>query len=768
LIKRTSINSIPQIHKEKEMADFRKWIYALAVVALLAGFTVPASAQNPPFVCATNAGTPPIVRAEGFTELVGDLQLNCTGGTPTAAGISVPQVNVQIFLNTNVTSRILNASPSFNEALLIIDEPNSPVNPARPILACGAAGAPDTGPSGPGVCSITSIGNPQYTYDGCPTGAALAAETGTNVLPAVPAPACSASGLYGSGRPNVFQGRPALAFANGGNTNSAVWLGVPLDPPGTTTNRTVRITNVRANAVGVGVSSTFTTSQIQMNISISGNTAVSLNNPQQIVAYVQRGLVTKVVNARLDFVQCNDENPDLFLSNTSTPTSSFKPPKYLGKQGANFTAGADNTPLFRFQEGFGNAWKVKNVAGFLANGTVASAFSYSGSAIVPGADLNQNVPGAIYNTESGFESYSSTANPSPNPPPGFGFTINTSGGVGFPAHLGENNAGIADHGTRLAMSLTNVPNGATAWVPPLIYLYHQGTSLVGGDPTTYAPLVAATGAGSTGVMVLTSTDANGGGPISPAACCTLQPVGTSGLVVYEILYEDPFGLEQADVPVVVSYVSNLTTNLPQPGILTQAAGGFAPFYASSAASSASSFGSSPDVPRFIPSSTPATIFTIAACNCNLLFPYVASAAGFDTGIAIANTSLDPGAAFGYLAKPQVGKVTFWYYGTIPATGASAPPSQTSNSVPAGQVLTYVLSNGGGSIGTAANGLDNRAAGFVGYIIAQAGFQYCHAYAYVSALGAGPTSVGTSEGYLGIVLDNGQLPRTLSVGENKAH
>jgi hypothetical protein len=782
LIKRTSINSIPQIHKEKEMADFRKWIYALAVVALLAGFTVPASAQAPPFQCVANAGTPPIVRAEGFTELVGDLTLNCTGGTPTSAGQAVPQVNFQIFLNTNVTSRILvsGGAPNFNEALIIIDEPNSPVNPARPILACGAAGAPDTGPSGLGVCAIVSTGNPAQTYDGTSNGNGIGAACGSGGTAPV-------AGTYGCGRPNVFQGRTAIALANGGNTNSVVWLGVPLDPPGTTTSRTVRITNVRANAVGVGVSSTFTTSQIQMNISVSGNTAVALNNPQQIVAYVQRGLVTKVQNSRLDFVQCNDENPDLFLSTTSSPNSSFKVPIFRGKEGFNPTGGfvppavagssaTDNTPLFRFQEGFGNAWKVKNIAQFLANGTVASSvtgssFSYNGTTLYP-ADLNQNVPGAIYNTESGFESYSSAANPTPNPPAGFGFTTTTSGGVGFPTHNGENNAGIADHGTRLAMSLTNIPNGVATFVPPVIYLYHQGTSLDGKtactnggsntDPTVWC------GGFSTGVMVLTSTDANGGGPYSPATCCTLQPVGTSGLVVYEVLYEDPFGLEQADVPVVVSYQSNLQTNLPQPGILTQAAGGFAPFYASSAASSASVFGSSPDVPRFIPSSTPATIFTIAACNCNLLFPYVASAAGFDTGIAIANTSLDPGAAFGFLAKPQSGKVTFWYYGTIPATGASAPPLQTSNAVPAGQVLTYVLSNGGGSIGTAANGLDNRAAGFVGYIIAQAGFQYCHAYAYVSALGAGPTSAGTSEGYLGIVLDNQGLPRTLSIGENKAH
>ncbi len=151
------------------MADFRKWFLALAVVALLAGFTVPASAQAPPFQCVANAGVPPIVRAEGYTELVGDLTLNCNGGVPTPAGLTVPPVNVTILLSTNITSKLLTSS-GFNEALLIIDEPNSAVQPARPILNCGATGAPDTGISGPGVCAITSIGQPQNTYDGTKQG----------------------------------------------------------------------------------------------------------------------------------------------------------------------------------------------------------------------------------------------------------------------------------------------------------------------------------------------------------------------------------------------------------------------------------------------------------------------------------------------------------------------------------------------------------------------------------------------------------------------
>jgi len=141
------------------MADFRKWIYALAVVALLAGFTMPASAQ---IQCNTASGVPPTVRAEGYTELMGDLILNCSGGVPTGSGAAVPKVDIQIFLSTNVTSRLLtNSGVIFDEALLIFDEPNSPTNPNRPIFACGgnsvptnasmSGGAPDVGPQGPGV-----------------------------------------------------------------------------------------------------------------------------------------------------------------------------------------------------------------------------------------------------------------------------------------------------------------------------------------------------------------------------------------------------------------------------------------------------------------------------------------------------------------------------------------------------------------------------------------------------------------------------------------
>jgi hypothetical protein len=279
-------------------------------------------------------------------------------------------------------------------------------------------------------------------------------------------------------------------------------------------------------------------------------------------------------------------------------------------------------------------------------------------------------------------------------------------------------------------------------------------------------------------MVLTTTDANGAGgfltPTAPSGNSTglskVSITGGSGQAVWEILYTDVFSLEVVDVPTVVAYVANPTQNLPTPSVTTQGVGGFAPWYTQPSAKqpqvlsgTGAPTGSLP-IPRFIPGTAPKDLFLINKCACNLLFPYVVSTAGFDTGIAIANSSLDPGNpnGEGFFAKPQNGTVTFYYYGTM-ANGGNVPPKQTSKSVPAGQVLTYVLSTG-----STQWGLNGSGAGLIGYIITQAQFQYCHAFAYISAIGAGPLTPGTSEGYLAIVLDAPGLFRTNQIGENMAH
>jgi len=590
----------------------------------------------------------------------------------------------------------------------------------------------------------------------------------------------------------VFQGRTGTA-QNPNQANIVVFSGVPLDPPGTGTSRTLRITNVRADAEFLGIASTFTQTQIQMNLTVQGSQTLQINNPQQIVALVQRGLImgTSASGAgsqrtRLDFVQCNTENGRLF---NAANNFAFGATSFGGALGGGANGGAGNantnTPTVRFIEGFNTAFKPKNIAHVLANGVLATlggGYVYNGTTAYP-TDLNQNVPGAIYNTESGFEFFSNAASPTPNPPAGIGTTAVTanttflnSTAQNAAVNTGIIGAGVASQGTRLALNFSNIPNGSQIFVPPVVFLYRQGTTYCNTSTVLVTTYCSGNGPGAaTGVMVLTATDANGAGAFTPVTTtANLQQVsvtGGAGLAVYEVLFSDPSSLEQVDVPVVVSFVANLTANapagLPVTGVTAQVAGGFAPFYNPS--NTVRSPSSTLPVPRFIPGATPLNLFLISKCACDLLFPFVSSNGGFDTGIAIANTSLDPGAAFGFVSTgPQQGTVQFFYYG-VGANGAAPPAAQTSANVPAGQVLTYVLSTGGGGIGTGPNGLDNRAAGFQGYIIAQAGFQYCHGFMYFSALGAGPTSNGISVGYLGIVLDNSPiLPRTLQAAENQAH
>src|SRR5262249_34357132 len=117
-----------------------------------------------------------------------------------------------------------------------------------------------------------------------------------------------------------------------------------------------------------------------------------------------------------------------------------------------------------------------------------SYWSYVVGSINYPSDYNQNVPGAIYNTESGFE-YPSTCyfgscagDPSPNPPLGVGTVpvtattaafsnaYNVGGATGLARGTNITGAGYADAGTRLAVQVTSIPNGSIVLVPQVIYL----------------------------------------------------------------------------------------------------------------------------------------------------------------------------------------------------------------------------------------------------------------------------------------------------------
>lgn len=690
---------------------------------------------------------------------MGDLVLDCTGGIPTPPNQTVPSVNIAVNLDTYVssqTTQVIN-QVEFLESLLIIDEPNSASNPTRPLLNCGRTLAPDNTSAGAGVCSILGGGSAgsENTYDGT------------------------------QGHPNVFQGRSFRLIT--GQTNQVVFSGVPIDPPGTIcTNpvngqchRIIRITNIRGDASTKGVATGNQTSTITSDLIVNPSSGLPVDNPTHVVARVQIGLVPVGLNApKLDFIQC---------TSLINQTQNLK---------------------YTFREGFNNAFKAQSLTQILLNGAAKPSYLYAKGLtpdVTQGVNNNQNVPGAVYDTESGFvNSLDATHGDVPTnaltggPPTGGAGNGLPFSNTGSTYNTGIVNAGIATQGTRLMLSFTNIPAGSYVTAPGVVEL----TNVV--DSTLV-----------TGVAVLINGTSSSGYGGTPAPSGTVIVAGVAGgitypnRVVYEVFFADPGALEQLTIPMQVNGIPNLPSNLPAPNVVSQIQGNLAPFYdpainIRTTAWSATVKGGENTlftpaylaIPRFQRLAAPQDLYAIARCSCNLLFPFVTNAptagGNFDTGIAIANTSLDPGSlpptVYGFHAAAQAGPVQLWYYnrnatpaaepnfltqGNTQCTNATTPGScsGTLSNVPAGGMLTYVLSTGGyimPSSSVAGSPVLLGAPAFQGYMIAQTGFQYCHGFAFISKQGAGFQADNLAMGYLAIVLDPDGLNRTNSVGEQKAH
>jgi len=445
-----------------------------------------------------------------------------------------------------------------------------------------------------------------------------------------------------------------------------------------------------------------------------------LQQPQPVVAVILPGLVQGSTRVST-FQQCVTLNNLIVNPSATTPVG-------IGLGGAS--PGTVLTIGVSAQEGPGvtAAFKPRNFSQY--SGTVAVPIA-SGSA--PAA---QQVLGFAYNAESGFVTTSATS--SSLSVPAFG-SIGAANGT-----IGE-----ADTGTELAFSFGSIPAGVVIAVPSTIYLFPTTVTTTAAAAASGSATLAAA-AGATGVATLLS-GASGG---------QLTLSGGAGVATYEVLLSSPTTLEFAFLPATPAFVSNTATNLP--GITTTGATvavNFAPLSTVPTAAPASTAA----IPRFCQTHTPVTIFNINACSCDLLFPFVTNQSGYDTGIAIANTSLDP-----FKTPTQSGNVTLNYYGNTTGGGAAPAAATTTSVVAAGAELVFTLS-GGGTNGIAAT------PGFQGYIIAVAAFQYCHGFAFISdAIG---TSSAIAEGYLAIQLDEpswaagisgATTTRTGNVGENDAH
>jgi hypothetical protein len=567
------------------MLVFRKWFLVLALVTL----TVAVASAEQAFQCVANAGVPPIVRAEGIAELTGDLVLNCNNGIPTASG-AIPQANVQIFLNTNVTSRV--DGDDHSEALLMIDEPT----PSEQVLCVAGTTSGISCPVAPWPADSSKVYKPHVSGE-------------TTIRP------------Y-----NVWQGRK-------GGDNSIFWLGISIDAPGSVNSRVIRITNVRANANQLGVSSTLVPNQIIAYISITGSTSVPINNPQQTVAWIQTGMTFSVRNlvgdsGSVTLQQCVDQGKDLFTDPTKTDKYC-----YQGR--------------LRFEENFATAFKTR----FSDNGFLSGP--------------SQNNPGVIYNgSESGF----------------FSNLSSWDFGSGWSTPLGQ-----ATQGTRLRVAFNNVPAGVRMYVSirnsaksnaGLARMVNV-SQIDGSGSYAEVPSSGSTKVGGSGDCTDWSDIAAGNG----REFAEIAIFGGQAVATWEVTSTDPLITSQRlEFGYLVSYKANTVNNLPGLGSVT-ANGMYAPI------STVTKMSSTAPVPRFADTSSAKTVYKIEACVTNLLFPFVTNQAGFDTGLVISNTSKDP-----WDHATQAGVCKLNYYGDT--NGGAAPPAQTSAVIPAGDYLIWGLSSGG--------------------------------------------------------------------------
>lgn len=646
------------------MVAFRKLFYVLAIAALLLGSSTTASAQTTvqtPLACIANAGVPPIVRAEGATELVGDIVLVCTGGNPGAAFLA----NFQVFLNTNITSRLL--ATDLSEALLLIDEPLVPRATGGPTPLCLAPVGANSSNNGTALTPIV----------GLPT---TSVSPPTTCNPGTVTPV----GGFQVGTYTAFRANTTSQF------NAVVWPGVPVVPPGTTGTRTFRFTNIRANASVIGPSSGLIPNQITAFLSVSASQSVAINNPQQTVAYVQTGLLFDVRNcgntggaSNPSLAQCVNFNPDVFDNpNRSTATGA--------------------TVALRFREGFQTAFKTRIDTTAAPN---------------PQTD---SVPGVVYNTESGF--VRTTASPGSDV---FGIV------------------GVANSATRVAARFRNIPAGVKIFVTVTNQIVTGAQAVLVQTGPNGEGGTTGVGVGSTVFPIGGTTNISCSGIVASAApnAAEVAITGGTGVAVWEVVAANPAVIDELVFWVTVAFRANAAAGTPTAG-QTTVSGTFAPFYsdANNVASASGRWSTALPVPRFQETTTTTNDFRIDACQTNLLFPFVTAQAGFDTGIAISNTSQDP---FPNPAnRAQSGTCTLNYFGNVTGGGNAPNPQTTNAAVPAGGQLLFVLSSGG-NFGIA--GVPN----FQGYIFARCLFRYAHGFAFITDGPIGQARV--AEGYLALVV-----------------
>jgi uncharacterized repeat protein (TIGR01451 family) len=383
----------------------------------------------------------PLLRPEGYSEVVGDILIECTGGPVLPQGAAVPTTNVIVYMNPAVpiTSRFLSSNGA-SEALLIIDEAGANVTtgvtanygPKATQSLCTTTAQQTT----PSPCSAVVASAAGIDINGNPVNYEV------SVLPEGTTPA-----------PNVFQGKVGDFGAN-----SVTFYNVPVLPPATTgVLRTFRITNIRVPVPGGNLTNT-----LQAIISTTPSQVLPISGAPIDIGHVGAAMTATV---------------------TASPSGGGKP----------FTAcGPLSTPTLAaqltFSEGFATAFKTRVIPG----GTSLADTMWAAQAPNITSSANQNIPGGIYagfwtNDESGLIlpalSYTDRNNN----------TTYTAGlsdfGTRLKAVFSNIPAGVTIYAATTSTGTVAIPGG-TAVTPYAVLVGASQSDETAGDGANFAPLTS--------------------------------------------------------------------------------------------------------------------------------------------------------------------------------------------------------------------------------------------------------------------------------------
>ncbi|HLY19138.1 MAG TPA: hypothetical protein VKR61_18045 [Bryobacteraceae bacterium] len=353
-------------------------------------------------------------------------------------------------------------------------------------------------------------------------------------------------------------------------------------------------------------------------------------------------------------------------------TQTSQPVVGFVSQGLNFTTSSTGTPFLQCVS-VTDQTQVGSVT-FMEN--FQTAFKTAGNTAG-----SQTTPGQVYYTESGLQ-------------------VAVSGGT----------TGLATSATEFEAVISNIPSGVQ------VYVDTGAVDTVGGAACMILPTLSDCSDGIPGPTLL--TDNESGGPATASA-------------VWTVTAANALATDQFTFNVYVTFTGAPgAPGSPQTNVTAYAQGGFYPQEAA--------WANGGPVPEFIIGLSPAapgqSLFVVSLCQTILLFPYITDFYGFDTGIAISNTSLDN---LPVGASPQPGGCSVNFYGgggaataigTSGVYSSSADASLTGGIINPGQTWAFSVS----SIDPGYNSTPTY--GTTGYAIATCDFQFAHGYSFVSDTG----------------------------------